>query len=468
MIITEDFACHSLVRESQHVGGTDSMRMYEPRYRKGDEIGGRYLVHEAQAGGMGEVYLCLDLQTNYPFALKTFQPQYLADAKTRTYFAREAGTWVALEKHPNVVRCFHMEIVDNVPFLFLEWVAAEDGYCADLRDWLRRRGPLEPRRALEFTLDVCRALRHARNKVPSFVHCDIKPANVLVDQGQLAKLTDFGLAWLVRDTGPIPCEQTPAADGDRWQVSGAGGTPRYMAPEQWRGEPVDARTDVYAVGCLLYELLTGRWLSQAATIEDFKRLHLEAPPPPLGAGLTQLPGEGLDRLLARCLAKEMEERYVSASELMGAITELFDAWSWEPPRGVPEAANFTAADYVNRGAIYAALDRHIEALADYDAAIRIDPNLAQAHSNRGISYMALGRHTEALIDYDAAIGLDPKYATAYVNKGVLHTERDEWDDALRAFETAARLGNSTGEQYAELVRQISGLPHAPCHAEKQP
>jgi serine/threonine protein kinase len=208
----------------------------------------------------------------------------LTNPTARTYFAREAGTWVALEKHPNVVRCFHMEMVDNIPFLFLEWVAAEEGYCADLRDWLHRRGPLEPRRALEFTLDVCRALRHAQYKVSSFVYCDIKPANVLVDQGQLAKLTDFGLARLVRETGQVPY------------------------------------------------------------------------------------------------------------------------------------------------------------------AIRIDPNLAQAHSNRGITYMALGRHTEALIDYEAAIGLDPEYATAYVNKGVLHTERDEWDDALRAFETATRLGNNTGKQ----------------------
>ena len=232
------------------------MPKHEPRYCKGDEIGGRYLVHEALAGGMSEIYLCLDLQTNYPFALKTFQPQYLTNPTVRTYFAREAGTWVAREKHPNVVRCFHMETVDNIPFLFLKWVAAGEGYCADLRDWLHRRGPLEPRRALEFTLDVCRALRHAQKKVPSFVHCDIKPANVLVDQGQLAKLTDFGLVRLVRETGLIPYEETPAA-GDRWQVASAGGTPRYMAPEQWRGEPVDTRTDVYSVGCLLYEMLSG-------------------------------------------------------------------------------------------------------------------------------------------------------------------------------------------------------------------
>ena len=128
----------------------------QTRYHKGDTIGGRYLVHKALAGGMGEVYLCLDLQQNLPFALKTFQARYLANPKARTYSEREATTWVELEKHPNVVRCFYMDTVDDTPFLFLEWVANEEGRGTDLRDWLCRRGPLEPRRALEFTLDVCR------------------------------------------------------------------------------------------------------------------------------------------------------------------------------------------------------------------------------------------------------------------------------------------------------------------------
>src|SRR5690349_18278910 len=95
----------------------------EPRYHKGDKIGGRYQVHKALAGGMGEVYLCLDLEEGLPYALKTFQARYLTSAKVRGYFEREAGTWVALEKHPNVVRCFYMEEVDHQPFLFLEWVA---------------------------------------------------------------------------------------------------------------------------------------------------------------------------------------------------------------------------------------------------------------------------------------------------------------------------------------------------------
>ena len=409
---------------------------HEPRYRKGDEIGRRYLVHEALAGGMSEIYLCLDLKERTPCALKTFQARYLASPRARAYFEREAATWVALEKHPNVVRCFHMETVDNIPFLFLEWAAGTERTGTDLRDWLDRRGPLEPRRALEFTLDVCRALVHAQKKAPGFVHCDIKPENVLVAQGQLAKLTDFGLAKLVRDAGLVPLDEAAPAAGDRWQVSSAGGTPRYMAPEQWRGEPVDARTDVYAVGCLLYELLTGRWPFQAATINDLKRRHLESPPPPLGIGLRGSSGEGLDRLLARCLAKEMGERYPSASELIGAIAGLFNAWNWESPRGVPEAEDFTAGDYCNRGNTYRALARHADALADHDAAIRLDPNLAIACYNRGKTYQALARHAEAAAEYDAAIRLDRNYAPSHCQRGITYSALGRHAEALADYETA--------------------------------
>ncbi|MCP4283177.1 MAG: protein kinase [Gammaproteobacteria bacterium] len=132
----------------------------EPRYKPGDKIGGRFQVHKALMGGMGEVYLCLDLEKNYPLALKTFQQRYLSDTKLRTVFEHEVATWVALEKHPNIVRCFHMDIFDNQPFMILEWVAGEEGYGADLRSWLRQ-WPLDLRTALVFTIDICRGLIHA-------------------------------------------------------------------------------------------------------------------------------------------------------------------------------------------------------------------------------------------------------------------------------------------------------------------
>src|SRR5207253_1875497 len=149
----------------------------QPRYKKGDKIGGRYLVHQALMGGMGEVYLCLDVKENLPYALKTFQSRFLSNQKLRQAFENEVATWVALEKHPHIVRCFHLEKLDNSPFMLLEWVAGDEVYGTNLRDRLVRMGKLDPRTALQLAVDVCRALVHADRKQPGLVHRDLKPEN---------------------------------------------------------------------------------------------------------------------------------------------------------------------------------------------------------------------------------------------------------------------------------------------------
>ena len=161
------------------------------RYNPGDKIGGRYLVHRALAGGMGEVYLCLDLEENIPYALKTFQKRFTGSLKMRAAFESEVQTWVALEKHPSIVRCFYMDTLDGVPFILLEWVVSEEGRGTDLRNWLRH-GPLDVRMALDVAIDICRGLVHANRKRPGIVHRDLKPENVLMGQDRLAKITDFG------------------------------------------------------------------------------------------------------------------------------------------------------------------------------------------------------------------------------------------------------------------------------------
>ncbi len=155
----------------------------------------RYQIHQVKMGGMGEVYLCLDLEEMHPFALKTFQQRYQSIA-LRTAFEKEVATWVALERHPNIVFCHWMQILDNQPFMCLDWIAGEEGKGTDLRDWLRH-GPLDLQLTLKFTLDICRGLIHAQEKQPGLVHRDLKPENILVAQGKLAKITDFGLAQIV-------------------------------------------------------------------------------------------------------------------------------------------------------------------------------------------------------------------------------------------------------------------------------
>jgi tetratricopeptide (TPR) repeat protein len=435
----------------------------QPRYRKGDRIGGRYLVHQALLGGMGEVYLCLDLEQNYPYALKTFQARYLTNQRIRQLFAHEVGTWVALEQHPNIVRCFGLAMLDNQPFMVLEWAAGEEGRGADLRSWLRR-GRLDVRMALDVTIDICRGLIHAQAKQPGIVHRDLKPDNILVTQGRVAKITDFGLASLVQQTG-LELALEPSTSSRRQTMIGARGvvgTPPYMAPEQWRGEPGDVRTDIYAVGCILYEMLTGTQPYQATTLDGFQRLHTTAPPPVIPSKDSRL--ADLNPLLARCLVKQLADRFTDAVTLLDALTQLYRTQVGSEPRVLRAVATFTSDDYVSRGVTYERLGRLEDALADYEHAIALAPTDALVYYNRGVTYERLGRFEDALADYARAIALDPADAKVYANRGLTYAQMGRFEDALADYARAialdpadANVYTNRGITYAQMGRLNDGL-----------
>jgi tetratricopeptide (TPR) repeat protein len=435
----------------------------QPRYQKGDRIGGRYLVHQALMGGMGEVYLCLDEETMYPYALKTFQQRYLAQSQhLRRAFEQEVLAWVTLEKHPNIVRCFYMQNLDNQPFMVLEWVAGEEDKGVDLRDWLRQ-GPLTLRQALDFAIDICYGLVHAQQKQPGIVHRDLKPENILVAQGGLAKITDFGLAQIVvqanleveglttpKGAATTSPQQSLAAKG------GAAGTPPYMPPEQWQpGAVLDERADIYALGCILYEMLTGRlpftveiapttratyqrWLSawQAQHEEAERPLPSVQIPPPV---IT---------VIHNCLAVKRDDRPVSAGELLAELKQLYDHLFGIAPRPEPKSGELTAGDYNNRGATYAILGQHEAALVDFNQAVEFDPTDAQVYTNRGHTYHALEKYEAALADYSRAIDLDPNDATAYASRGRTYAGLRHYDVALADYSRALRLDPTNARAYA--------------------
>ncbi len=248
------------------------MTRHKPRYQPGDHIGGRYQVHDIKMGGMGEVYLCLDQEEMHPYALKTFQQRYQSNA-LRQAFEQEVATWVALENHPNIVRCYLMDILDSQPFMKLEWIAGKQGRGTDLRGWLRY-APLDLREVLNFAIDICRGLIHAQDKEPGIVHCDLKPENILVTQNGMAKITDLGLARIIK-LAKLEIYETKRERIERQSIrDGIVGTPAYMAPEQWYGEALDVRTDIYAIGCILYEMLTAKLPFQATTLDDLRCQHL--------------------------------------------------------------------------------------------------------------------------------------------------------------------------------------------------
>jgi tetratricopeptide (TPR) repeat protein len=305
------------------------MAFYPPGTRIGQyEIAGRPML-----GGMGIVYVCLDLEEDRPVALKTFKPEYLPDRAARDRFLREGTHWVDLGAHPHIVRCYNVLYSDPEVYLVLELVAKEQGRDdASLRAWLTPGMPLPLGQALLFALQIARGMQHAVDTVPGFVHRDLKPENVLVGADRLPgadlsgsainrlRVTDFGLAAALEVAG----RQQPAAARREWAREGessgtAGslgrtqltrgvvGTPLYMAPEQWRGERVSIATDVYALGCILYEMVAGQRAVMGHSLAALRRAHCEGQRRPLLGGVPAEVGE----VVARCLAVEPGERYGS-------------------------------------------------------------------------------------------------------------------------------------------------------------
>ena len=419
----------------------------QPRYQPGDRIGDRYQVHKALMGGMGEVYLCLDLEEMVPRALKTFQQRYVADTEhLKIAFEREIATWVALEKHPNIVRCYYMKILDNQPFMRLEWIAGDKNRGIDLRSWLHN-GPLDLKLALEIAIDICRGMIHAQTKCLGLVHRDLKPENILISQDGIAKITDFGLVEIATEgkLGPLSDGVVTSKRQRLISIQGIAGTPVYMPPEQWRSERLDERTDIYALAVILYEMLTGKppfvtnveliaaanlslWLRAMQTAHEHGSYH------PLP---TSLPA-ALNDLLETCLAKIPSKR-PTFQDLLKQMTAVYNTYVGDSLPARPEQGEFTAGDYNNRGITYTDIGRHTEAFTDFAHAIELDPHFAPAYCNRANTYQSLEQHGLAVSDYTQAIMLDSSFAYAYYNRGISQKDLEKYKEALADFSHAIEL-----------------------------
>jgi serine/threonine protein kinase len=362
------------------------------------------------------------------------------------------ATWVALEKHPHIVRCYRMDILDNQPFMLLEWIAGDTTRGTDLRSWLQHGG-LHLRQALDVTIDICRGLLHAQKKQPGIVHRDLKPENILIAQGKIAivKITDFGLAKIAQDTRlsiSRPVEKGKR-DHRHYLTSHEGivGTPAYMAPEQWNGEPLDPRADIYALGCMLYEMFTGNLPFQATTLEEWRRQHVEAAIPQVKES-QHIPAS-VNLLLAHCLAKNPDNRFPDVKNLLQELTQIYQQQFSHSPKILFMDQALSVSDLVNRGITYGNLERYDDALADFNRAIELDPSSAMAYVNRGYAYAQLQRYDEALKDYTYAIQLDPTEAIFYFNRGKSYDKLRRYKKSIQDYSEAIRLDPSNPNFYRD-------------------
>jgi formylglycine-generating enzyme required for sulfatase activity len=271
------------------------------------------------AGGMGEVYEAEDLKLGRRVALKVLPAEANPDAQARQRFLREARAASALN-HPHVVTIHAVEEADGLDYIIMEYLEGET-----LQDKLAR-GPVPVRDVLGWGLQMAEAVAAAH--AAGVVHRDLKPGNVLLTPGGRVKVLDFGLATWAR---PVPGAHD-APDLSRLTSSGlVVGTVPYMSPEQTRGEAVDARSDVFALGSVLYEAATGRRpFGGPSALAILHAIATEEPPPP-STLRPDLP-KGFDRVLGRALAKDPAQRYRSAAELAEALRGLGGEAEREPKR----------------------------------------------------------------------------------------------------------------------------------------
>jgi eukaryotic-like serine/threonine-protein kinase len=272
------------------------------------------------AGGMGEVYKARDTRLERTVAIKVLPEAVASDPDLRQRFEREARAVAALN-HPNICTLHDIGNQDGVDFLVMEYL---DGETLAQR---LARGVLPLEQALHIAVEIADAIEKAHRQ--GIVHRDLKPGNIMLTQGG-AKLLDFGLARLTRaaHTGEDEAE-TLAGDLTGGQM--VLGTVPYMAPEQIEGKPADARTDVFALGIVIYEAVTGRRAFAADSRVRLMSAILEVTPPAISSISTTAP-LALDRVVAKCLAKLPADRWASAGDLADALR-----WLAQDLRAVPVA-----------------------------------------------------------------------------------------------------------------------------------
>lgn len=321
---------------------------------KARELGSYQLGELLGRGGMGEVYKAKHRMLARPAAIKLIRPEMLgaADDETArlaiTRFRREAEAAACLRSEHTVELYDFGVTSDNTLYLVMEFL---DGM--DLETMVRTKGPLSAGRVSYILRQVCDSLDEAHSS--GLVHRDIKPANIHLGRVgrkyDFVKVMDFGLVKAVSDTTP---------DATLVTVPGqmAIGTPAYMSPEMALGETVDARTDIYALGCVAYFLLTGELVFGGEKAVNLIAKHLQAEPVPPSERTTQPIPPALERLIMKCLAKDPARRPQSAAEMADALSWVTaDAWGqkqasewWTLNRGVRDAMSI--AETIQRRSLH--------------------------------------------------------------------------------------------------------------------
>jgi eukaryotic-like serine/threonine-protein kinase len=271
-------------------------------------------------GGMSEVHLARDVRLHRDVAVKVLRADLARDPSFYLRFRREAQNAAALN-HPTIVAVYDTGEAETpngpLPYIVMEYVEG-----VTLRDIVHTDGPMEPQRAIEVIADACQALNFSHQH--GIIHRDVKPANIMISKTGAVKVMDFGIARALSDANSVT------------QTSAVIGTAQYLSPEQARGEKVDARSDVYSLGCVLYEILTGEPPFVGDTPVAVAYQHVREDPIPPSQRHAGISPE-LDAVVLKSLAKNPDNRYQTAAEMRADLIRVHSGEAPDAPKVLTDA-----------------------------------------------------------------------------------------------------------------------------------
>jgi eukaryotic-like serine/threonine-protein kinase len=281
-----------------------------------EPLSGRYELGDILGfGGMSEVHLARDVRLHRDVAVKVLRADLARDPSFYLRFRREAQNAAALN-HPSIVAVYDTGEAETptgpLPYIVMEYV---DGVT--LRDIVHTEGPMPPRRAIEIIADACQALNFSHQN--GIIHRDVKPANIMISSTNAVKVMDFGIARAIADSSSVT------------QTAAVIGTAQYLSPEQARGDPVDARSDVYSLGCVLYEILTGEPPFTGDSPVSVAYQHVREDPIPPSERHEGISPD-LDAVVLKALAKNPENRYQTAAEMRADLVRVHNGETPEAPK----------------------------------------------------------------------------------------------------------------------------------------
>lgn len=423
------------------------------RFQNGDIIAGRLRVDGVLGrGGFGIVLRATSLEDGQTYALKTWLDD-VADARTTKRFRQEAEVWIALGSHPHIVQAHWVDILDGRLFIAMEYVEPGSNGLNGLDGYLQAAS-LDEKTILKWCIQLCHAMEYSASRgIRS--HRDLKPGNIMIDASEAVKVTDFGLAthpFITGDVSYLPEARRMTRLFRGQTVRGIGfGTPAYMPPEQFLDAAAsDQRTDMYSIGIIMYEMVTGRlpvhvpapanhsletrlryWRAMEQAHRSFRVPDMDSP---------------LGPIIAQCLQTHPTDRYPDFSALRAHLEQVLGS-AYRLRMRTPVPPDEPVDTILVRAHSLRRLERWAGAANLYRDVIRMDPTLSEAWSHLGTCLAELENHRDAEQAHLKAAALEPSSAHILARWGHARLRAGREEQAAGLFQQAISLDAASAEAH---------------------